>query len=222
MAVFARVQGATLDTSGTSVTMAFTTQNETAGNMATCAIRFGTTSTTTGVSDSSGNSWTKIDTNTDTGAETLELWYALNIAGGVKPTVTITSTTSTTIRALLEEWSGVKTSSALDQHAITGQISAGTTLTVTTAGSTADASELAIGYGQVSGTTTFTKGAAYTLGSVIPAGAGAKIATEYRELVSTGTQTATFTVSSNPWEMGIATFKAASVSSATLMGQACL
>jgi hypothetical protein len=208
--VFSRVQGATLDTTGTSVTVAYTTQNIVAGNLLTIAIRFAGNGTT-GVLDNNNNNWVIVDSVVDASFGKMEFWAAQNaiaVSNG-KPTITITDTVSGTIRAILEEYSGAVQSSAVDQH--TTAAGSSTTPSVTS-GTTLQKSELAIAYsavrdsgGQAAG---FNKDSNYTLGAVIPAGTLAKIATEYRILTATGAQTAGFVITpTQPWDMGIVTFR---------------
>ncbi len=204
------MQSSTLDTTGTSSTVSYNS-NVTAGNLLIAAVRFGNKTATGTVTDNNGNNWTLIDRQADNGGgngDTLELWYATNakITPNVRPTLTINSSVSATIRAVIEEYSNVATTNPLDQH--TTAIGLSGTLSATS-GVTIQTNELAIGYGELESGSAFTPDSNFIIDQSI----ATKLATEYRVLSSTGAQTATFAVSTQNWAMGIATFKAAAITS---------
>jgi uncharacterized repeat protein (TIGR01451 family) len=201
------IQNALVDSSGSSVTVTLS-NSVTAGHLAVAALRIGNSSASAMVTDSNGNSWSRIDRRADTGGDDLELWYAQNIASvpNARPTLTIRSSVSATIRAVVAEYSGIATTSALDQHAIAN--GSGSSLSATSAATTQD-NELVIGYGEVSNMSAFAVGAGYTLVGSVPASPGSKLAVEALVTSTTGGQRPTFSVTGQPWAMGVATFRTA-------------
>lgn len=206
------VQGAITDSSGTSAGVQFTTANITASNLLFLAVRIGTTSTTSGVSDTNSNGWTKITSAADANTgDTLETWYAQNAVAtpNGKPIVTVTSTTSATLRIILEEYSGVATSGALGVQGTNG-LTSNTTPTATSSGSVTQATQLLIGVAELGNAETYTPGGGMTLGDVVPA-VSSKLGTEWLDLAAaSGTQTISFNIS-NPenWNAAVVTFNAA-------------
>jgi outer membrane protein assembly factor BamB len=203
----ALVQSSLLDTSGTSGTIAYS-RAVSSGNALFAAVRIGNRAATATVTDNNGNPWQLIDRRADNGGgsgEDLELWYAQNASASPnqRPTLTIRSSLSATIRAVVAEFSGLQTSGALDQHATT--IGTNGTPVVSTSAATSQPNELVLGYAEVENQTSFTASSGASVVGVVPAGAGAKLALEYRIAPTAGVQSAGFNVSSQAWAMGIAT-----------------
>jgi hypothetical protein len=170
------------------------------------AIRIGNGAASATVTDNVGNAWTLVDRRSDTGggsADDLELWYAPNASGA--PTITVRSSVSASIRAVVAEFSGVQPSAPLDQHAIA--IGSGPSPTVSTSASTGQAVELVLGYGEVENFSMFSPSSGYSPVNVVPVGSSAKVALEYRVSSAAAPQTAAFSVTSQAWAMGIATLR---------------
>lgn len=139
------------------ITIAPTASNVTAGNVLilTTNMNSNTATEIASVSDSSSNTWTRATGATESSFSTSEIWYAYNIAGGVKPTITITTTNSSVNCALtLIEVSGLTTTDPLDKVAAASSsgassLSSGSTATLS------QASELVIGAGGINSSTAF-------------------------------------------------------------------
>ena len=173
-------------------------------------MRLGNGSSTATVTDDNGNNWVRVDRRSDTGGgsgDDLELWYALNASASpnAQPTLTIHSSLSASIRAVVAEFAGIQASAALDQHATAIGTSAASS--VTTSGPLAQANELVLGYGEVENMSTFTAASGYTMVNIVPTGSGAKLGLEYLVSPTASTQTAAFSLASQAWAMGIATYR---------------
>src|SRR5205807_860937 len=139
------VQSASVDAGvAVATSLAFTT-NTTAGNLIVVAIRVGPpTTTTVAVKDSNGNSYTLARSQVQT-TDRHQTWvyYANNIAAG-PTTVTVTLSTTATLRVAIHEYSGLNTVAPLDQTtSAQGNGTAPTSGSVTTTA----ASELLFGMG---------------------------------------------------------------------------
>ena len=64
-----------------------------------------------------------------------------------------------------------------------------------------------IGYAEVENQTAFTPTSGYVVDAVVPTGSSAKVALEHVVTSAAGVQSAGFTVTSQAWAMGIATFR---------------
>ena len=202
------VQTAILDTSGTTGSLA-PSSAVSSGDLLVAAIRIGNSAGIANVTDNNGNTWQVVDRRPDTGGgggEDFELWYAPNALASPnsRPTVTITSTRSATLRVVLAEYRGVLANSALDRHATAIGNSAAPLVSSST---TSQPNELVLGYAEVENTSTFTARAGYLVDGSVPSSAGKKLALEHLVTTTAGVQTAGFTVSSQAWGMGIATFR---------------
>src|SRR5579862_5609852 len=91
--------------------------NNTLGNFIAVFIRAGHSGETFTVSDSKGNAYQQAvqmnETLDSPNGDTFAIFYAQNIAGGAN-TVTVSDTTSATLRFAISEYSGVATSNSLD------------------------------------------------------------------------------------------------------------
>lgn len=116
----------------------------TAGNMLTVCLAVGAADTIT-VTDSKSNTWVADKTQTLTSQRQAQVWRAYNVAGGAT-TITFQANAGQfpDSAVIIDEWSGLQTSLALDQ--IGGaNTSAGTTYTASFAGATTQADEVLIG-----------------------------------------------------------------------------
>ena len=193
------VQGTSSSTSGTSMTVSYTS-GVGAGHLLVGMFR---ASGTTAVSDPLNGAWTKAVGASD-GINSL--WYRAGASAGAT-TVTVSGTSSGSIRAVIAEYSGVATSAPLDGTAC----NTGTTASATT-GSTASvaAGELAFaGVGMFDSPITVTAGAGATLRNQFT-GANGTSADEDVASTTAGAQNKSFGLSSAPpggWAACIATFK---------------
>lgn len=168
----------------------------------------GVTNGITSVTDSKGNTYTKIPNESD-GSSTLSMWYAKNITGGASHTVTIAWNTSLVSQAsfIAQEFSGSDTTSPLDRytsaHSTSTTPSSGATPTTTT-----DAQLVVAGVAYFSTNTTTTLGSGYS--NLASTGiTNANVSMESKVISSAAAQTGTFTLAaSKSWAAGVATFKA--------------
>ncbi len=184
--------------------------NPTAGNLLVAWIRGGTaTGDTLGISDGS-NTWTATPDGANVGdsSDTHEMFYAANCAGGAT-TFTITQSQSGhSLRVIIAEFSGVQTSSPINDHGTASGSSA--TSSVTTAGTSTAIGDLVVTCAGFASAGTLTQGSGNTLGQVCPAGANARIILEWLSATGAGAQTNTVGISgSSNWATQVLTFKAA-------------
>jgi hypothetical protein len=203
MALWDHVQSRGVDSgSGTSATLAFTS-NTVAGNILIVTARIGSpTGQNPSVSDSQSNTYTRQNYGEDTASNGLGVWTAVTSAGGAN-TVTLTNATSATRRWIIAEYSSNGETISVDQVAAnTGNSTALDSGSVTTV----NASELLIGAGEINNTATFTAGTSFTVRQEI----SQKIALEDRVVSSTGSYSASMTLSSSGiWRSVIVTLKSA-------------
>ncbi|AMV27367.1 hypothetical protein VT84_23410 [Gemmata sp. SH-PL17] len=134
------------------------------------------------------------------------LWLGVVNTGGAT-TVTLTlSSSSDTIHGWVSEFSGVATSSALDQTATAESVSAGTSGNISAPVTTTQADELLVANYALNGSATATPGSGYTN---IVGGARAALG-EYRIVSATGNYDCPFSWSSSfNWVVQFATLKGA-------------
>lgn len=179
--------------------------NNTAGNLLVCCI--GTAGDVTNVTDTAGNTWVKA---TDGGGSLLwgDIWYVENCLSGAN-TVTLSGGYSSHQEIAVLEYSGIATTSALDQAQCSaiGNVGLGQqpdSGNVTTT----QADELLIGAIAAQSANTTTWGASFT--ELFEFGTGSRGVTVGERIVaSTGTYKATATLDAGEWYCMIATFKAA-------------
>jgi hypothetical protein len=202
------VQETAVEGSGVgSVSVAFPVSN-TAGNLILAFVRMSTTSQTVTLSDTAGNAYVEAVAQVqDTDGSQVHLFYAMNIAGAAANTVTATfSSTNNHPWLAIYEFNGLSTTNPLDQtasaQANSTAPSSGATPTTTSANELVFA---AMGLpANYSGTQT--AGSGYTLLQNDTASSPA--ANESMLVTSTGSYTATFTLSGNAdWSTIVATFK---------------
>lgn len=160
------------------------------------------------VTDSKGNSWNRIISTALAATFDLEMWVALNITGGASHTVTATDNGGGVDSLLIvEEWSGVAISSAIDKSAgATG--TASTALNSGASAATTQADELVVGGGVASGNVTMTAGAGYSNLNKINT-TFSTLAFESQIVAATGAQTATMTSgTAGSWVCQVGTLKA--------------
>ncbi len=200
--------------SGSTFTRAITATN---GNLLSVTVTFvasNTSNTVTGCADGGTNTYTAIDSLTDTSLGVLEgiyTFYAKNITGG-SLTITCSATSSLINNAELRviEVSGADTTAPLDQHFMNPQHNPGlgadavTSTAVTTTGNGEFIQGVGLG---INGGVTLSAGTGYTADNMSGPGGG-----EYKVQTSAGSIAATFAVTFGDiidTMAGIATFKAA-------------
>jgi|SRR5579883_2458671 len=182
----------------------------TAGNMLTVCIALGAADVIT-VSDNKGNTWVADKTQILTSQRQAQVWRAYNVAGGAT-TITFQANSGDfpDSAVIIDEWSGLQTSAALDQ--IGGaNTSSGTTYAASYAGATTQASELLIGCMACdSNSPSFTGDASWT-GLLTQAGFDlyTSVTRQYRIVSSTGSYSWTLTNSaSRQASQALASYKA--------------
>lgn len=176
------------------------------------------------VTDSVGNTYTKIGSSAEVGTRHVSIWYAKNVIGGASVTFTynVTVANSDFPRIDVVQVAGADTASPLDagsSASFTTSTTAGTTLTSPSI-TTALANEILFAMGGDSGTTgteSFADGGctnnsgAWTVAQSNISGSGMQDALAYAIVSSTGTfcVTQTCSVSQNSRMLGIVSFKAA-------------
>jgi hypothetical protein len=206
----ALVQTSTLlrtENSGATSTLSYTS-NLAAGSLSVLCVG-NYPSAITSVSGSTNGAYTRAVNYGDGGNNYVEIWYRANTSAGAETlTITPTSASGNYITAVAQEWSGMATSSPLDQTGTSG------TLTVSTTGATTQANEVVFtvavadaGSSNVNwGTPT-----GYTLiARENDSNTYTGLQAAQKTVSSTGTQSATHTNSSVSADTIIATFKVAS------------
>ena len=201
------VQHASLDSSGISATLAFNSNNS-AGNWIGVAIRAGALNEVFTVTDSNGNPYHKAIQFNETGnGNTMGIFYAENIAAGAN-TITVSDTTSATLRFAILEYSGVATSNSLDVTA-TAQ---GDSASPNSGNATTTANgDLLLGAIMTSDAATFTAGSGYKIEESVPAEPNTKLVAEDQVQAIAETVSASATLGGPDfWAAGVAAFKAGS------------
>ncbi len=162
-------------------------------------------------------SWVQVIEVNTAGAGRTEIWYYPNNPGGVLNATFTINPANINCNAQMTEWSGVDTTSPLDQTGVASSAGA-LNLTVSTSGGMSQGGELVLtadGFNKGVAGQTFTRGAGYTS---LTASAAQGFASEYRLDLPSGV--ASETVSGNPstsWALTIATFKPAAASAGAVL-----
>jgi hypothetical protein len=209
-------QHGSIDAGGTSVALAFASNNA-AGHFIAVAVRAFSANQTITVSDSRGNVYLQAFKANNNSDDTLALFYAQNIAAGAN-TVTVAVSTSASIRFAILEYAGVATSNALDVTATSTLSSASPTSGNKT---TTAAGDLLIGVITTQSFGTFTAGSGYAIDEAVGAAPSTVFMVEEATQVAAGTASATASLaSSDLWGAGLAAFrKAASVNTPPTLTQ---
>jgi hypothetical protein len=194
----AYVQGAAVDAGIVSVgSLAFSAGN-TAHNLVLVAVRVGSTTLQSTVTDSRGNTYRLAvaqDQSAD-GSRAL-LYYASDVAAGAN-TVSVQVNGNATLRFAVYEYSGVST---LDR--IAGAQGTGQTLDAGVSATTSQGSELVFALGITADPVSYTVGTGYTVRHSI----SGKLVTEDRIVSAVGAYRGTASIDrGNPWAMVMATF----------------
>jgi hypothetical protein len=190
----------TIQSSNTSVAVAFS-KAQTAGNLNIVAVGWGdTTSAISSVTDSKGNTYTRaVGPTTNTGLQQA-IYYAQNIASGTNTVTVKFNQAAAYPDARILEYSGLNTTSPLD---VTASATGNGTSASSGAATTTSANELIFGAGTTTGTAFTAPGSGFTTRIVnIYGNLG-----EDKTVSSAGSNAATATNSGGYWVMQMATFK---------------
>lgn len=191
---------------GGSTTINASLTGVTAGNTLIIAGCLSTNGTATITFSDGTNTYTNCQATTNDGTTlSIRTGFASNIAGG-NVTVTVTSTVSGTMRAMLQEWSNLVSVSPLDQTAHGGGTS-GTAVSTNATGTLSQSGELVVCYAFTNVSETWTVGTGFTPDPTIDTGASSGRQAEYLIASGTTAQTGTFTMGgSTAWVTQLATF----------------
>lgn len=196
-------------TSGTSTpTVVFVTSNCTTGNFISLTCNISSNVVLNSVTDSGSNSYTISVQTLANGTRVAIAWAQITGGGGTKITITMHLAGSAQMDATAYEFSGVATSSPVDQTAVS---SSGTSTAVTSSAmaTTSNANDLLIGCCMLGGTCTAATGS-FTGGATAD-GNGSS----YRIVSATGAYAATFTQTpSSTYLAAVASFKGAASTAA--------
>jgi hypothetical protein len=204
-------QQRTIETGGSSGSLAFASAN-TAGRFIAVAVRAFYTNQTISVTDSRGNVYRQAlkFNNVAEGAEyddTVALFYAENIAGGAN-TVTVSLSRAASLRFAILEYSGLATSNALD---VTRSATARSTTPNSGSATTTAPGDLVLGIFSTQSYRTFTPGAGFTARASVNAAPNTALLVTDRVLPAAGAVAATATLSGTDyWGAGLVAFRSAS------------
>lgn len=221
MAAFVQAAKGSSSTFATSVATAALASSTTTGNtMVVCIATDGATANdVTSVTDTAGNSYSRINSTYDVpDSDGIEWWIARNITGGASQIVTAHDSLSNLGSIVATEVSGLPTSGNItDGYGGTAAFT--NSLTATTAGSTANAADIIFGAGSTAtaAANTWTVGSGYSnLTTTVGTNAGINLAVESKVVAATGSQTATLTATTGAGSGSIMTVLA--LSSSVLVG----
>ena len=202
------VQTTTGSANSTSIpTSAFSTATTTSKFIVVVISAGATANVVKSITDTAGNTYTKLFSVTTGSVVGLDMWYAANIVGVSSNIVTATRSPSGLTLIAACEYSGIATAPA--DVSVTGTGASSTAAASGSTATTAVATELVVGGvgAGALGTSTATAGSGYSNLAQL-AGSGIYVAHESKIVSSTGTQSAAFTLNaSDYWVCGCATFK---------------
>lgn len=205
---FAYVQSTTITSDTNPATSAAFGSSTTVGNMifVTVVGDGGTTPTITGITDSKGNTYTKITESQIGSAINMVAFYTKITTGGSSHTITATwNDAAENVRVVAQEFSGFTANPTVDQ--VTTASGSSTTPASGVTGTTARANELVIGMLAKQGTTAATVTAGSGFSNLIVVNDNDTAGQESRVVSAISTYNATFTLStSRAWLAGIVTF----------------
>ncbi len=217
----ALAQSASLDAGvATSASVAFTANN-TAGNFIAVCIRGGVAGETFTVSDSRGNTYrsaVQLNVTADSPAgDTLGIFYAQNIAGGIN-TVTVSANSLATLRIAILEYSGISTANSLDVTAaaqgVSAQPNSGNAITTS-------AGELVLGAMLSADPESWTAAGGFSVAQSVPAAPNAKLIAGGWVQGTAGSISASAVLGmSDAWGAGMAAFKPATTPTITSLNPA--
>ncbi|HEY5115468.1 MAG TPA: fibronectin type III domain-containing protein, partial [Nakamurella sp.] len=192
------------------------TQAVTAGNrlIVQVGVWSATNATASAVTDSAGNTYTKLAAFTASDHTEMSVWSApVTAGGGTKPTVTVTATGSADIGASLVEYAGLSTAggtAAVDQSkTATGNTSGAATVSSAATAATTAGPELAVGFYADSGFgDTLTAGSGWTPRVNVSPTTDMELLVEDQTVAAGATPNATIGTGGNtPWLAATIVFK---------------
>jgi len=205
---FAFVQSTTVTSDTSPATSAAFGSSTTAGNLifVTVVGDGGTIPTITSITDSKGNTYTKITDSQIGSAINMVAFYTKITTGGSSHTITATwNDTSENIRVVAQEFSGFTGNPTIDQVVVASGSS--TTPASGATGTTARANEIVIGMLAKQGTTASVATAGTGFSNLVVVNDNDNAGQESQIVSSISTYNATFTLSvSRAWLAGIVTF----------------
>jgi hypothetical protein len=207
----ALVQSISTDASNSNwASLAFSSNNA-AGNFIAVVIQGGQPGEGFSVTDSQGNTYLQaIQTNEETGGNTIAIYYAMNIAGGAN-TVNVHQTILDSFRFAILEYSGVAKTNALDVAAAEQGASA-----FPNSGSvrTTANGDLLLGGILTAGGESYTAGSSSTIEQSVSASPNTKLIAEDQVQAAAGTSSAGASLSATDfWAAVLAAFKAGATGS---------
>lgn len=198
-----------------SISQAFPSAN-TSGNLIIALVRMSSTSQTVGVTDSAGNLYTDAVVQVQASdTHQVHIFYAKNILGGANTVKASFSSTNNHPWLAIFEYSGLSTTSPLDQTS-SAQGSGTAVSTGTTAQTRASGELLFSGMGLPStSTVSITAGSGYVVEQSDRTSPGSRAATEQGVVSSLGAFSATYSLSGSAnWSAVLATFSATAIGGA--------
>lgn len=203
------VQSNSVYSSGSSVVCAYRTNNK-AGSLLVLQGASPAGYTVSSVSDTQGNTWTKVTGATGGAAQRHEIWYAANAAAGSNTVTASLSGSAPFFSYEVHEYSGADTSAPLDQAALNEQTNPGLGVDAVTSGTvtTTTPGQLIFGGAALAGGSA---GTIHGSGFTVREYAVGDALSEDRIQAAAGSVAVTFTAlaADNDYITGIATFKAA-------------
>jgi len=198
-----------------SISQTFPSAN-TSGNLIIALVRMSSTSQTVGVTDSAGNLYTDAVVQVQASdTHQVHIFYAKNILGGANTVKASFSSTNNHPWLAIFEYSGLSTTSPLDQTS-SAQGSGTAVSTGTTAQTRASGELLFSGMGLPStSTVSITAGSGYVVEQSDRTSPGSRAATEQGVVSSLGAFSATYSLSGSAnWSAVLATFSATAIGGA--------
>ena len=160
-----------------------------------------------GIRDTQSNVWSKAAADANGTTVEIELWYALNCAGGAT-TVTVSLSSTMNINAAVAEWSGMAASAALE---LVGAAATGNSAAPATGGITiANGGDLVVGGAGESSAETVSSGPNNGFIPIVNIAQGPTLMAAYLTPGAVGTYATGWTTSTaHPWVGVLAAFKAA-------------
>jgi hypothetical protein len=204
-------QQQTIETSGSSASLAFPAAN-TAGNFVAVAVRAYYTNQTISVSDSRGNvyrqalKFNNVEPGGNDRDDTVALFYAENIAGGAN-TVAVSISRAASLRFAILEYAGLATNNALD---VARSATARSRWPNSGSATTTSPGDLVLGIFSTQSSRTFTPGAGFTTRASVGAAPNTLLMVAEKIVATPGSVAATASLSGkDTWGAGLAAFRSA-------------
>jgi hypothetical protein len=195
-------------TSATAVALAFT-GNVVAGNLIVASgVVFNTTYGTGGGSDTQGNTYTRDTFATATTAPQHVAIFSAQVGSSAACTVTLTTAGTGNPGIAIHEFSGLATSSVVDQVKSAGSASTGTTHATGNSPATTNANDLVfLTDGHSAGGVSTPTATGYTTAQLITATASIPIYTGHKRVTATGAQSGSVSWQFADWAVALVAYK---------------